>query len=157
MSDYFTWLKLIHILSATVLFGTGLGTAFFMWRADRSGDLPAIAVTARHVVLADFLFTVPAVMVQPVTGVLMAIEADYTFTEPWLLAAIGLYLLIGACWLPVVRLQLRMRDLAEAARAASEHLPASYHRAMRLWFTLGWPAFASILAVFVLMVFRPTI
>ena len=157
MSDYFTWLKLIHILSATVLFGTGLGTAFFMWRADRSGDLPAIAVTARHVVLADFLFTVPAVMVQPVTGVLIAIEADYTFTEPWLLAAIGLYLLIGACWLPVVRLQLRMRDLAEAARATSEPLPASYHRAMRLWFTLGWPAFASILAVFALMVFRPTI
>lgn len=157
MSDYFTWLKLIHILSATVLFGTGLGTAFFMWRADRSGDLPAIAVTARHVVLADFLFTVPAIVVQPVSGVLLAIEAGYTFTEPWLLAAIGLYLLIGACWLPVVRLQLRMRDLAEAARATSEPLPASYHRAMRLWFVLGWPAFASILAIFALMVFRPTI
>lgn len=157
MSDYFTWLKLIHILGATVLFGTGLGTAFFMWRADRSGDLPVIAVTARHVVLADFLFTVPAIVVQPVTGVLLAIEADYTFTETWLLSAIGLYLLIGACWLPVVRLQIRMRDLAEAARAESEPLPASYHRAMRLWFVLGWPAFASILAIFALMVFRPTI
>lgn len=157
MSDYFTWLKLIHILGATVLFGTGLGTAFFMWRADRSGDLPVIAVTARHVVLADFLFTVPAIVVQPVTGVLLAIEADYTFTETWLLSAIGLYLLIGACWLPVVRLQIRMRDLAEAARAESEPLPASYHRAMRLWFVLGWPAFASILAIFALMVFRPMI
>lgn len=155
MSDYFTWLRLIHILSATVLLGTGLGTAFFLWRADRSGDLPAIAVTARHVVLADFLFTAPAVVVQPVTGVLLAIEAGYGFTEPWLLASIGLYLLIGACWLPVVRLQLRMRDLAEAARAAGEPLPAAYHRAMRLWVALGWPAFAAILAIFVLMVFRP--
>ncbi len=157
MSDYFTWLRLIHILSASVLFGTGLGTAFFMWRADRSGDLPAIAVTTRHVVLADFLFTGPAVVVQPVTGVLLGIEAGYGFTEPWLLAAIGLYLVVGACWLPVVRLQLRMRDLAEAARAASEPLPASYRRAMRLWFALGWPAFAAILAIFALMVFRPAL
>ncbi|MHA1538197.1 MAG: DUF2269 family protein [Alphaproteobacteria bacterium] len=157
MSDYFTWLKLIHILSATVLFGTGLGTAFFMWRADRSGDVPAIAVTARHVVLADYLFTTPAVLVQPLSGVLLALEAGYGFTEPWLLTAIGLYLLAGACWLPVVRLQLRMRDLAEAARAAGETLPAGYHRAMRLWFALGWPAFASVLAIFVLMMFRPNL
>lgn len=154
MSDYSSWLRLIHILSATVLFGTGLGTAFFMWRADRSGDLPAIAVTARQVVLADFLFTTPAVLVQPVTGVLLALEAGYAFTERWLLASIGLYLLVGACWLPVVRLQLRMRDLAEAARAAGEPLPAAYHRAMRLWFALGWPAFAGVLVIFALMVFR---
>lgn len=157
MSDTFAVLKLIHILSATVLFGTGLGTAFVMWRADRTGDLPAIAVTARHVVLADFLFTAPAVVVQPVSGVLLALEAGYGFTEPWLLAAIGLYLLAGACWLMVVRLQLRLRDLAEAARAASEPLPASYHRAMGLWFALGWPALASILAIFALMVFRPAL
>jgi len=157
LSDYFTWLKLIHILSATVLFGTGLGTAFFMWRADRSGDLPAIAVTARHVVLADFLFTAPAVVIQPVTGILLALAAGYDFTERWLLAAIALYFLTGACWLPVVRLQLRMRDLAEAARVANQPLPAGYHRAMRLWFALGWPAFASVLAIFALMVFRPSL
>lgn len=155
MADLGTWLKLVHILSATVLFGTGMGTAFFMWRADKAGDVAAIAVTARHVVLADLLFTAPAVIVQPVTGVLLALDRGYDFTEPWLLAAIALYILIGACWLPVVWLQAKMRDMAEAARTAGEALPGRYHRTMRLWFILGWPAFFAVLAIFVLMLFRP--
>jgi uncharacterized membrane protein len=155
MADLATWLKLVHILSATLLFGTGLGTAFFMWRADKAGDVAAIAVTARHVVLADLLFTTPAVIVQPVTGLWLAYERGYDFTEGWLYAAIALYIVTGACWLPVVWLQARMRDMAEAARQSGEALPARYHRYMRLWFILGWPAFAAVLAIFVLMLFRP--
>jgi len=155
MDDLATWLKLIHILSATVLFGTGMGTAFFMWRADKAGDVAAIAVTARHVVLADLLFTTPAVIVQPVTGVWLAFERGYDFTEPWLWAAIALYILTGACWLPVVWLQAKMRDMAEAARNSGKALPARYHRFMRIWFILGWPAFSAVIAIFILMLFRP--
>jgi uncharacterized membrane protein len=155
MADLGTWLKLIHILSATLLFGTGLGTAFFMWRADKAGDVAAIAVTARHVVLADLLFTTPAVIVQPATGIWLALERGYDFSEGWLHAAIALYILTGACWLPVVWLQAKMRDMAEAARQSGAALPARYHRFMRLWFILGWPAFAAVLAIFVLMLFRP--
>jgi len=155
MSDLSTWLKLVHVLSATILFGTGLGTAFFMWRADKTGDVTAIAITARHVVLADLLFTTPAVIVQPATGVWLAIERGYDFSESWLWAAIGLYFFTGACWLPVVWLQARMRDMAVAARQSGEALPARYRSFMRIWFALGWPAFAAVLAIFVLMLFRP--
>ena len=155
MSDIDLWLRLVHILSATVLFGTGLGTAYFMWRADRSGDIAAIAVTAGHVVSADYLFTVPAVVVQPLSGFAMAWRLGYAFDEGWLLLAIALYVLVGACWLPVVWLQVRVRDLARAARAEGGDLPPEYHRAMRLWFALGWPAFFSVIAIFALMVFKP--
>ncbi len=118
MIDTYLALRLVHILSATVLFGTGLGTAYFMWRADRCGDLAVITVTARHVVQADWLFTLPAIVVQFVTGLGLTFVAGYGLTEPWILAAILLFLLAGACWLPVVWLQIRLRDMAEASRRA---------------------------------------
>ena len=153
--DLYPLLKLVHILSATILFGTGLGTAFFMWRADRSADVAAIAATARTVVLADWLFTLPAIVVQPLTGVWLIVEVGYGFTETWLIAAYLLYLVVGACWLPVVWLQLKMRDLAAVAVADDARLPPLYHRYMRIWFALGWPAFVAVVATFYLMVARP--
>lgn len=155
MSEFYPLLKLAHIFGATLLFGTGLGTAFFMWRADRSGDVAAIAQTARTVVIADYLFTFPAVIAQPLTGYLLVLAVGYELTEGWILATLGLYVLTGACWLPVVWLQTRMRDLAIAARDAGTELPPEYHRAMRAWFILGWPAFAAVIAIFYLMLFRP--
>jgi uncharacterized membrane protein len=148
-------IKLAHLLGAAVLFGTGLGTAFFQWRADRSGDVAAIAVTTRHVVLADWIFTTPAIVAQPATGLWLALDAGYPLTERWLMLAIALYLLAGVCWLPVVWLQMRLRELSAAAHAAGAPLPPAYRRLMRIWFALGWPAFAAVVAIFFLMVFKP--
>jgi uncharacterized membrane protein len=149
------WLKLIHILSATVLLGTGSGTAFYMWTAHRSGDPRAIAVTARHVVLADFLFTTPAVIVQPATGVWMAAVLGYPLLSGWILWTLVLYAVTGACWLPVVWLQARAARLARAAAETGAPLPPAYFRIMRAWFWLGWPAFAAVIAIVWLMVFKP--
>ncbi len=153
MDDYLA-LKTVHVVSATILFGTGIGTAFHMWMSHLSGSLPAIVVAARNTVIADFLFTTPAVIVQPATGVLLAVEAGFPLTEGWLLLSIGLYLLTGACWLPVVWLQMRMHRLARAALADGTALPDRYYRYAWTWFGLGWPAFAAVLAIFYLMVFK---
>jgi len=155
--DAYTALKLIHILSAAVLFGTGIGTAFAMWMAHRSGDVTAIAVVARNVVRADWLFTAPAVVVQPLTGALLVMELGLAWSEPWIETAAILYLFVGACWLPVVVLQIRMAALAEAAARDGRPLPDAYHAAMRKWFWLGWPAFAGVLAIFWLMVAKPAL
>lgn len=155
--DSYLLLRLVHILSAAILLGTGLGTAFFMWRANRAGDLAAIAITARNVVLADWLFTAPAVLAQPATGFLLLREAGWELTEGWILLSLVLYAITGACWLPVVWLQTRMRDLAVESLAAGLQLPSLYHRYMRIWFALGWPAFASVLAIFALMVIKPAL
>lgn len=154
MPDYFT-LKLLHVLSGTVLFGTGLGTAFFQWMANRRGEVAAIAVTARHVVLADWLFTTPAVILQPLTGWLLMQRLGFGFDQPWLIAALALYALAGACWVPVVVIQLRLRDMAETAWRRDQPLPPTWHRLMRLWFWLGWPAFLALLATFWLMIRKP--
>ncbi|SNS67690.1 MULTISPECIES: DUF2269 domain-containing protein [unclassified Azospirillum] len=154
MDDY-VLLKYVHILSSTLLFGTGLGTAFHGWMANRSGNLSAAAVVNRNVVWADWLFTTPAVIVQPITGVWLALLAGYRMDSGWLLMAILLYLLVGGCWLPVVWLQIRMRHMAEAALAAGTGLPPLYHRYAALWFALGWPAFIGVLAIFYLMVAKP--
>lgn len=151
----FLWLKWLHILSATLLFGTGLGIAFFKWSADRSGDVRAIAVVMQRVVLADWLFTTTAVIVQPLTGVWLALLAGYPLTHGWVAWSLGLYVLAGLCWLPVVWLQLRMRDMALRAAASDIALPERYHRYSRVWFWLGVPAFAALIVVFYLMVFRP--
>lgn len=149
-------LKLIHVLSAAVLFGTGAGIAFFMVVAHRTGRVAVIAATARIVVLADFVFTAPAVIIQPLSGFALLMVRGYSPVEPWLLMAYGLYILVGACWLPVVAIQLSIRRLTETAAARGEPLPPDYHRLFRLWFILGWPAFAGVLGLYWLMIARPT-
>lgn len=157
MSDLYPWIKVAHILSATVLFGTGLGTAFQMWMAHRGGDVRAIAAVSRNVVLADLLFTTPAVVIQPATGLAMVWLGGYGFFEPWLIAVYALYVLVGACWLPVVWIQLRVRNLAVAAAAGNLPLPPAYRTLMWWWFWLGWPAFSAVLAIFWLMVEKPAL
>ena len=155
MTALYMLYKTIHILSATVLFGTGLGTAFHMWRADRTGDVRVIAAAARQTVLADWLFTMPAVIIQPVSGLLLLFEAGYALNEGWVILSLALYAVTGVCWLPVVWLQIRVRDMALAALDGGAALPPLYRRYMRIWFALGWPAFLSVIAIFTLMVFRP--
>lgn len=145
-------LKTIHILSMVLLFGTGLGSAFYKWMADRSGNLPHIAITTRHVVLADWIFTTPTVILQPLTGLLMAHQAGLPLTTPWIAASLGLYALAGACWLPVVFLQIRMQGLAQAAVADQSPLPQTYWRLARWWFWLGVPAFTAMVLVVSMMV-----
>ncbi|WP_284734735.1 DUF2269 family protein [Sphingosinicella terrae] len=150
-------LKWLHVIGSTILLGTGAGIAFFMLMAHRTGDPAAVAATARIVVIADFVFTATAVVAQPVTGILLVRSVGYSFAEGWILASIALYLFTGAFWLPVVWMQVRMRDLATAAVAAGAPLPAAYHRLYRLWFAFGFPAFFAVLAIFWLMIARPEI
>ena len=152
----FLALKLLHIIGATVLFGTGAGIAFFMLMAHRTGDAAAIAHVAGTVVLADAIFTATAVIVQPLTGWALAVEAGYGL-EGWIAASLALYVITGACWLPVVWTQIRMRDLARAAAEARAPLPPLYHRLFTVWFACGIPAFAAVVAIFALMIFRPSL
>ena len=148
-------IKYLHVLGAIVIFGTGLGTAFHMWCAHRTGDARVIAAAGRSTVLADWIFTTPAVVLQPLTGVALAWVYGWPLTTGWLIVSVALYLLAGACWLPVVWLQLRMRALAQAAADAGMPLPAAYRRAARVWFWLGWPAFLAMFVILHLMIARP--
>jgi uncharacterized membrane protein len=150
-----TLLKLIHIISSTVLFGTGLGTAFHGLASNLRGDLRGIVVANKNVVLADWLFTSPAVVIQPATGVALALEEGWPLDSRWILASVALYIFVGACWLPVVWLQMRMAKIAEACLETGAPLPAEYRRYFRWWFALGWPAFIAMLAIFWLMVAKP--
>ena len=155
MPDLYFLLKLAHIIGATVLFGTGAGIAFFMLMAHRSGDAVAIAHTARIVVIADALFTASAVVIQPLTGIALAHVAGYSLLDSWIVASVTLYIFVGLCWLPVLWLQKRMRDLAAQALRTDAPLPVAYQRYFRLWFILGWPAFVAMIAIFWLMIARP--
>ncbi|MDX2202823.1 MAG: DUF2269 domain-containing protein [Hyphomicrobiaceae bacterium] len=150
-------LKFLHVIGATVLLGTGAGIAFFMLLAHLTGSAATVAAVARIVVIADFVFTASAVLVQPVTGYLLARELGLPLSEGWIALSIGLYLVTGAFWLPVVWMQMRLRDLAAAAAAAGERLPAAYHRVFWCWFAFGIPAFAAVLAIVWLMIAKPAI
>jgi uncharacterized membrane protein len=154
MTYYFA-LKFLHAIGATVLLGTGAGIAFFMLAAHLSGNPATIAGTARIVVRADFLFTATAVVVQPVTGVLLAQNVGYSLFDGWIAWSIVLYFFTGAFWLPVVWMQIKMRDLAAAALRENRPLPPQYHRLFWWWFAFGFPAFAAVLAIFWLMIARP--
>lgn len=155
--EYDLILRWLHVLGACTLLGTGAGIAFFMVMAHRSADPRIIAHTAGVVVLADLLFTTTAVVVQPVTGALLAHALGWSLWEGWILLSLGLYFLTGLFWLPVVWIQIRLRNLARAAATTGAALPATYHRLFRIWFACGFPAFAAVLAIVWLMLARPDI
>lgn len=146
--------KTLHILSATLLFGTGLGTAYFMWSANRSRDTRVVSVVAGHVVRADWMFTLPTIIFQPLSGFWLMNKAGLQW-EHWIILSLGLYGIAGVCWLPVVWLQRRLRDLAMEADKHALALPDVYWRYARIWFWLGIPAFVSMVAVFFLMAIKP--
>jgi uncharacterized membrane protein len=152
ITDLLRWL---HGIGATLLLGTGAGIAFFMLMANRTGDARLIAHVAGTVVVADFLFTATAVVLQPVTGVWLALRLGWPLSEGWIVVSLVLYVLTGLFWLPVVWIQLRLRDLAAAAAEAGVPLPARYHRLYAIWFACGFPAFFAVLAILWLMLTRP--
>jgi len=148
-------LKYLHVIGGAVLLGTGAGIAFFMLTAHRRGEPALIAAVARIVVIADMVFTATAVLAQPIPGVSLALVMGYTLTDGWILVSIALYIVTGLFWLPVIAIQLRMRDLAADAARRSAPLPAPYYRLFRLWFAFGFPAFGAVLVIFWLMIARP--
>lgn len=148
-------LKTLHILSSTLLFGTGLGSAYYALRAWRSGNLQAISVTFRHLVTADWLFIATTAVFQPLSGLALAKLAGWPLNQLWLLWSVGLFLFAGLCWLPVLWLQIRVRNMATQALRDNTELPEQAQRYMRIWFALGWPAFLAFIAIFWLMVAKP--
>jgi uncharacterized membrane protein len=150
-------LKYLHVVGAAVLLGTGAGIAFFMLLAHRTGNAAIVAAVARIVVIADFLFTATAVVAQPITGVALAWHVGYSLWEGWIALSIVLYIVTGLFWLPVVWMQMEMRDLALAAANIGQPLPPRYYRLFRLWFLFGFPAFGAVAAIFWLMITRPII
>jgi uncharacterized membrane protein len=147
--------KSIHILSATILFGTGIGTAFYLFMANRGKDIAAIYFAATHVVIADWLFTAPAVVVQFVTGLWLLHLTGYSLADGWVGWGIVLFFFAGACWIPVVWMQIKMRDLAKIALKTGTPLPQSYWRFDRWWMIAGSLAFPAVAVIFYLMVAKP--
>ncbi len=153
--DWIHALRWLHIVGTTVLLGTGVGIAFFMVMAHRTRDAALIAHVASTVVIADMLFTAVAIVLQPITGAALAYLVGWPLSSGWIQLSLGLYVLTGLCWLPVVVIQMRIRDLARAAAVSETSLGSSYDRLFRLWFLLGLPAFTSVLAIIGLMITRP--
>ncbi len=149
-------LKYAHILSMVLLFGTGLGSAFYKWMADRNGNVQNIAITNKHVVFADWVFTTPTVILQPLTGIWMAYIVGWPLTTDWILISLILYFIAGACWLPVVFLQIKMKKISQQAVIDQTELPQLYWSYARAWFWLGVPAFLAMVLVVLLMVFKHT-
>ncbi|MDD9900082.1 MAG: DUF2269 domain-containing protein [Alphaproteobacteria bacterium] len=153
--DTYQIIKTIHIISAAILFGTGIGIAFFMFASHYAKNMHEKYFAARMTVLADYIFTVPAVILQPLTGYWLIVNGGYGAMDLWLKWTYALYILTGLCWLPVVWIQLQLRQMLATATANNTDLPARYHRLFRLWFCLGWPAFLSLVVIFYLMVTKP--
>ena len=155
MGEYVV-VKWLHVVSSALLFGTGIGSAFYMLVASRQRDPRIAYFIVRWVVVADWVFTATAAIVQPLTGFYLVYLAGYPPTSRWIVGSVILYLIAGACWLPVVWIQIRMRDMARASMEAGTELPARFARLFRVWTALGIPAFLALLAAFYLMIAKPT-
>ena len=148
-------LKWLHIVSSTLLFGTGIGTAFHGFFGSLRGGVDANATVWRNVVYADWAFTTPTVILQPLSGFALVWWVGYGWLESWLVVTYALYVLAGACWLPVVAIQIKLALLAEKAQADGADLPKRFYMLRRTWFILGWPAFTALIGVFYIMVAKP--
>lgn len=149
-------LLFLHVIGATVLLGTGAGIAFFMVISNLSNDPKLIAHVAGIVVIADTVFTASAAIIQPITGYLLAREVGWPLFEGWVALSLALYVFVGVFWLPVVWMQIQMRNLALTAQKAGPPLPARYHRLYHWWFVFGFPAFGAVMAIVWLMLTKPT-
>ena len=154
--SYYEILRFLHVIGATVLLGTGAGIAFFMVISNRSGDPRLIAHVAGIVVLADTVFTATAATIQPITGYLLARDMGWPLLSGWVSLSLALYVFVGLFWLPVVWMQIRLRDMARLAAAQGEPLPEAYNRLYRWWLAFGFPAFAAVLAIIWLMLIKPS-
>jgi len=153
--DLYLAVKTIHIVSATIVFGTGIGIAFFMFRSAFTDNSHEKFYAARTTVLADCIFTLPAVVIQPASGAWLVWQGNYEWAGLWLVITYVLYAIAGACWFPVVWIQIQLKKMIMQSIKDESPLPARYHRLFRLWFFLGWPAFASLIIIFYLMVAKP--
>jgi len=151
----FFLIEYLHVLGAIVILGTGTGIAFFMLMAHRSGNAEFIARTAATVVIADMLFTLTAVLLQPVTGGLLMMLSSTSLSERWLLASLALYAIAGLFWVPVIFMQIEMRDLARLAAERDQPLPPRYFALFRRWFLFGIPGFGSVMIILWLMIAKP--
>ena len=151
----YAFVKFIHVVSSTILFGTGIGSAYYLLRAALDGRAEVVARVAGWVVIADWLFTATTVVLQPLSGWYLAHLAHFPLQQTWLAWSIVLFGIALACWLPVVWLQMRMHALAAAAAKANAPLSAQFRRYFVAWFALGVPAFFAFLGVFYLMVVKP--
>jgi uncharacterized membrane protein len=147
-------LKWVHILSSTILFGAGVGSAFHLFASTLRRHVGGVAGSARNVVAADWLLTTPSAILQPVTGLALAHQLGLPYSTPWIAWSLGLYAVAIACWVPVVVMQIRMEKLAAAAERAGAPLPAGYDRLFHWWTGLGFAAFFTFLLIFWLMVAR---
>jgi uncharacterized membrane protein len=152
--DYLT-VKWLHIVSSTIVFGTGIGSAFYMLFTSLTRDVRATAIVVRHVVIADWLFTTPTMIIQPLTGFYMMHLAHYPLTARWIYWSLILYLFAAGCWLPVVWIQIKMRGFSREADRNNSPLPAVYWLFMKAWVALGTLAFFAFMAIFYLMVKKP--
>ena len=154
MNEYLV-VKTLHILSSAILFGTGLGIAFFMLRSQVTPSLEGRYFAIRTTVLADCLFTLPAIIIQPLTGAWLVHRAGINWLDHWLVATLALYCVVVVCWIPVVWIQIRLKQILAISKSNNAELPEAYHRLFRAWILLGIPAFLSLLAIFFLMVAKP--
>lgn len=153
--DLYTIIKTLHIISSTILFGTGMGIAFFMFRSWLSSNIHAKFYAARNTVLADYVFTFPAAIIQPITGIMLIQMAGFNATSLWLTATYVIYAVAGLCWLPVVWIQIQLKNMCKEAIEKDTKLPERYNKLFLIWFLLGWPAFVGLIIVFYLMVAKP--
>lgn len=152
--EYLT-VKWVHVLSSTILFGTGIGTAFYLFFCAQTRDAVVVAAVTRYAVIADWLFTATTMVLQPLSGYYLIRLTGIPLTSRWIAWSFALYVIAALCWLPVVWLQIRMRDLAILAAAGAQELPARYWALRRVWFALGVPALLAFLAIFYLMIAKP--
>ena len=153
--DLYTAIKTLHILTSTILFGTGIGIAFFMLRSWFTKNVHEKFYAARNTVLADYLFTFPAAVIQPVSGVALIYTAGFDWTSQWLMTTYVIYVIAGLCWLPVVWIQIQLKNMCKDASENGAELPQRYYTLFKLWFALGWPAFGGFIVIFYLMVAKP--
>ncbi|MDQ0115862.1 DUF2269 family protein [Paenibacillus harenae] len=148
------WLVL-HLLGVLLMAGNIITAAFWKIRADLAGNPIVIHQAAKNVMIADYAFTIPGLVMIIVSGGAMASESGVTWTGiNWLTLSLILLSVTGIIWLAIlIPLQRKMiRSSADGIKTGT--ISAEYRRASRQWAIYGVAATLLPIIILYLMVMK---
>lgn len=146
------FLVFIHVVSAVIFIGNIVTVAFWKLKAEFSRDPAHIHRTAKNIMVADYIFTIPSNIGLLISGFLLAFQSSYPLTEiNWLTLSLTLFIVTGILW--VVCLLPLQRKMIHYSQGNWDE--ANYKKVSRTWDALGTLATLIPLFILYLMVMKP--
>ena len=148
----------VHIVAATLFFANAVIGILWEYRSLASRRPAVILYTYDTVAWLDARFSSPMIVITVIAGIMMSTILGDMWQIGWLSLAFLLFVVSGVVWVGVdIPTQYRIKKLIAEVDPGAEALPRELMRllTLRLWISMA--GVIPLVAVFVLMVYKPEI